>query len=144
MRHCLAAQRATSTARLGRRGRGFTLIELMIVVAIIAIIAAIALPAYNDYVRRSRRQVAMTCLTEQAQFMERVYTTSRSYAGAVIPAQACTTELNGFYTVGFTAAPTATTFSLQAVPSGGQADDACGTLGLTNTGARTPTTDGCW
>jgi type IV pilus assembly protein PilA len=47
-----------------RTQRGFTLIELMIVVAIVGVLAAIALPAYQDYVVRSKMSEPLAALAE--------------------------------------------------------------------------------
>ena len=133
------------------RQRGFTLIELMIAILVIGVLGGIAYASYSNSVVRSRRAAASACLLEQAQMMERVYTTSLSYAGVTtLPASACRTELAPFYTIGLNGATTATTFSLQAAPQGQQAskDLACATLRLNQAGTKSITGTGavatCW
>ena len=135
------------------RAYGFTLLEVVIVVAIVAILTAIALPTYRSAVLRGNRADAKAVLMESAQYMERYFTTHNTYVGAtplttvsaVSPKGATVSAGNIKYSISFAASqPTASTFVLQADPANGQVGDPCGMLTLSNTGAQTPTTPGCW
>lgn len=130
-----------------KQASGFTLIELMIVVAIIGILASIAYPAYQQYILRANRAEAQAILTETAQFMERYFTTNGTYKDGAILSAVSPKGASGSaikYDISFSVTPSATAFTLQAAPAGAQASDSCGTLTLSNTGAQTPTTAGCW
>jgi len=129
------------------RHGGFTLIEVMIVVAIIGILARFAYASYSSSVTKSRRNVAQGCLMEQAQYLERIYTTSLSYASAALPAasaQQCQADLSSYYSFSLPSL-TASTFTVRASALGTQAtnDASCATMTVTQTGARTPAAN-CW
>lgn len=62
-----------------RKTAGFTLIELMIAVAIIGILTAVALPAYKNYVIRSRLVAGTNALATMRAQMEQYYLDNRTY-----------------------------------------------------------------
>lgn len=59
--------------------RGFTLLELLLVLALLGILSAAALPAYQGYVQRSQRALAVALLQENAMFLEEFYHRQGSY-----------------------------------------------------------------
>jgi len=143
-----------------RRVAGFTLIELMIVLAIIVILAMVALPSYREHVLKSNRTLAEGVLLEVAGRQEQFFVNNNQYATLLtqLGYSAATVGLNqeretgaagsGIYNISFSSAST-TAFTAQALPTGGQTDDAkCATLSLTNLGVKgatgTGSTADCW
>ena len=123
---------------------GFTLIELMIVVAVIGILAAVAYPSYTDYVAQSARAEAYTSLLRVANLQEQFYLDNRAYTEDMnelsLGADPFITD-NEFYSIDSTGIAG---YVVVATAQGIQAtrDSGCGTIQITDTGAKTPTE--CW
>lgn len=138
--------------------QGMTLIELVIVVAIIAILAAIAYPSYTNYVQRASRAEAREFIMRIAQAQERFYTARNTYTAEISGAAGLnlgTTYSPGYnsgsgryYTIAVALGPNGQTYTITATPQGGQGDDDCGRLTLTNSGQKgysgAATNGSCW
>lgn len=124
----------------------------MIVVAILAVIAAIAFPSYMESVRKSRRADAKSALMAASQAMEKYFTERQTYVNATLGSNATdvykTTSPDGYYTLSFSVASTASAYSLQAAPTAGkgQTNDKCGTFSINQLGAKSVSTTepNCW
>lgn len=115
------------------RGRGFTLIELMIAVAVVAILAAIALPSYRQYVIEARRSDAHGAL-QRIQLAQEKWRTNHG-AFASTPAELGLSESSdeGHYAITITdAGPAGYTATATAKADGTQAADvaACRAMSL--------------
>lgn len=95
------------------RLRGFTLIEMMITVAIIGILASVALPAYQDYIRRTKVQEATSNLAAERVRMEQFFQDNRTYVGATL-----NTAATKYWNYALSN-HTATTYTITAAPGSG-------------------------
>ena len=134
------------------RSRGVTLVELMIAIAVVAILAAVGYPSYMEHVKSTRRGEAKAALLELAQFMERKFSADGCYkcgsdTTITLPiTQAPRDGGSAYYNLSLATSPaaSATTFTLQAVPTGVMSGDTCGTYTLDQTGTHSPTSSACW
>ncbi len=109
------------TRRAGRRGGGFSLLELMVALAVVAIITAIAIPSYQSYLVRGQRAAAKSVLLQAAQTMERAYTAGYTTAAGAYVA-------GGAYPAAGTLPTVAGTACIAVAPSDAAAPSYCITL----------------
>lgn len=131
------------------RGKGFTLIELMVVVAIIGIISAIAFPSYDSYMKKSRRADAKVALSTIADRQERSYLQNNTYSSTLTAISMSAVSDEGYYALSIDSG-TAASFKATATAQGAQLSDTkCKSFSIDSVGAKTSNggpgdTNNCW
>ena len=124
--------RTRTAIRPSRFSLGYTLIEVMITLVIIAILVAIAYPSYGAFVRKSRRNDAVTSLA-RIQMAQEKYRSNNANYGTLEQLGGPNTSTDGYYVLAIEN-NTAAGYSATAIPIAGKtqvADSPCPVISLT-------------
>ena len=131
-------------------GRGFTLIEIMIVVAIITILAGIAYPSYRSQIVKGNRAAAQGYMMSLSSREEQIMLDNRAYKAAANTAAiagvsgliSVPSEVSRHYGLRIESpnpgTPALPSYLITATPIAGGVQVADGNLTLDSTGAKTP------
>ena len=81
--------------KTGAAGKGFALIELMVVIAIIGILSAIALPAYQNYLRKAAYAEVLAAIEPFKSGVTECYQVQASLAGCTAGNGAIPADFSG-------------------------------------------------
>ena len=143
----------------GIRGRGFTLVEMLVALVVVSILLSIVVPSYRGYVMRARRTEATTALTAARAAQEKFFVQYGRYAAALAPAPpdglgVTASTATGLYGLSLRITEGGAGFRLSATlrPGTPQSDDArCASFTVDHNGLRgarsaaeDDTTGECW